>query len=201
MLNWVWAGMILVSVLCSFFTKNGEALTQATLTGAKDGVEFVLKMLGTMCLWNGLLFILERSGLSQKISRLLSPVLKLLFPGLERDSKAFQFITLNVSADLLGLGNAATPIGLKAMEELSRRSPLGNTASNEMITLVVLNTASITLLPTTVAMLRSQAGSQAPMDILSAVLITSFTALTIALMVTITLNHMHPAAGGKGGSK
>lgn len=196
MLNWVWAGMILFSVICSFFTKTGADLTEATLTGAKDGVEFVLKMLGTMCLWNGVMRIMERSGLSEKISRLLSPVLRFLFPSLEPDSKAFQFITLNVSTDLLGLGNAATPLGIKAMEELSKRSPLQRTASNEMITLVVLNTASITLLPTTVSMLRSQAGSKAPMNILPAVLITSFIALAIALVFTQWFNHARPAKEG-----
>lgn len=198
MLNYVWAGMIICSVLCAFFTQNGAAVTEATLSGARDGVELILKLLGTMCLWNGLMKVLERSGLSQKISRLLSPLLGLLFPGLDRDSKAFQCITLNVGADLLGLGNAATPLGIRAMEELAKQSPLQNTASNNMITLVVMNTASITLLPTTVAMLRAQAGSQSPMDILPAVLITSFLALLIALSFTLSFNHLHPTGRRKG---
>lgn len=197
MLNFVWAGMIIASVICAFFTHSGAAVTEATLTGAKNGVEFVLKILGTMCLWNGMLHILERSGLSEKISRVLAPILKLLFPGLDPDSKAFQFITLNVSADLLGLGNAATPIGLKAMNELAAESPLMNTATNHMITLVVMNTASITILPTTVAMLRSQAGSKAPMDILPPVLVVSFLALVIALVFTSALNKTRPAGGIK----
>lgn len=201
MLNWVWAGMILISIVCSFFTHNGAAVTEATLTGTQNGVELVLKMLGTMCFWNGMMKILERSGLSERLSRLLAPVLRLLFPKLDPQSKAFQFITLNVSADLLGLGNAATPFGLKAMQELQKKSPLLHTATDDMVTLVVLNTASITLLPTTVAMLRSQAGSKASMDILPAVLITSFLALTIALIVTKLCNRARPADGQGGRQK
>lgn len=182
MINFVWGGMILVSILCSFITGRTAELTDATLLGAKEGVQFVLTILGTMCFWNGMLHIVERSGLSKWLSKALSPVLHLLFKNLDKNAKAFELITLNMSANLLGLGNAATPIGIQAMKELARPSPLCRTATNEMVTLVVMNTASITIVPTTVSMLRSQAGSKSPMDILPAVFLSSLLALTLALL-------------------
>ena len=135
--------------------------------------------------------VAEKAGLTEKLSRLLAPVLRLLFPGLSPSSSAARAILMNMSANFLGLGNAATPFGLKAMEELQKLNPEKTTASRHMITFVVLNTASIQLLPTTVATLRLKYGSVNPMQILPAVWITSIGAAAAALLMANLLEAFH----------
>lgn len=181
MINYVWLLMIVCSVVCGIFNGTLNLMTSAILDGIQNAIEFVMKMMATMCFWSGIMSIAEDSGLNKIVGKVLSPVLKLIFPRTYKDKEAFGYLTMNVSANLLGLGNAATPIGLKAIAEMNKSNSNKGTATNEMILLIVMNTASITILPTTVAMLRSQAGSKNPMEILPAVIITSFLALTIAL--------------------
>ena len=163
----IWTGMVLVSILCGLATGNGAAVGAAALEGAGAAVELCLAMAGVLCLWMGIMEIMKRSGLSAGLSRLL----RRLYPDYARDREVMDCISANVSANLLGLGNAATPLGIQAARKMSRRSP--GVASDGLCMLVVCNTASIQLIPTTVAAVRMAAGCQTPFDILPAVWVTS----------------------------
>ena len=162
----IWTVMVGASVLCALALGNGEAVAAAALEGAAAGVELCISMTGIMCLWLGVMEIMRRSGLAAGLSRALRPVLRRLYPDFARDDGVMDAVSANVSANLLGLGNAATPAGIQA----ARRMAVGcsGTASDELCRLVVLNTASVQLLPSTVAALRGGLGSAAPLDILPA---------------------------------
>ena len=185
MMKWVFTGFILLSLLFgALFGRIGE-VSNAALSECANAVELLLKLMGAMCLWSGLMKVAEEAKLTDQISNLLRPITKRVFKGLPKDSLALKFISMNITANLLGLGNAATPLGINAMTELSKlQSPEETqTASNHMITLVVLNTASIQLIPTTIAMLRLEYGSQNPMEILPAILISSFVSVCSGLLL------------------
>lgn len=181
MMNYIWGGMILLSVLAAVLTGRTEAVAQGALDGAKASVEMALSLLGMMCFWSGLLEIAKRAGLTEKVARLLRPLTRLLFPRLRPDSPAVSAMVMNITANLLGLSNAATPLGLAAMAELDRINPKKGTASDEMCLFVVINTASLSLLPTTVITLRGAAGSQDPFGILVPVWICSVFALMVGV--------------------
>ena len=168
---WIWTGMAVVSVVCGAVYGRMEAVSAAALEGAGQAVRLCLSMAGMLCLWTGVMEVMRRSGLAEKLSRLLRPMLRLLFPQVARDRETMDSIAANVSANLLGLGNAATPLGLEAARRMSRCSP--GVASDALCMLVVCNTASIQLIPTTVATVRAGAGSAAPFDILPAVWLAS----------------------------
>ena len=168
---WIWTGMVVVSILCGLLTGNGPAVAAAALDGAAAAVELCLTMAGVLCLWMGVMEVMKRTGLSQKLSRLLRPVLGKLYPEFARDQGVMDSVSANVSANLLGLGNAATPLGIQAARLMSRKSP--GLASDPLCMLVVCNTASIQLIPTTVAGVRLSAGCATPFDILPAVWMAS----------------------------
>ena len=191
MLNYIWGGMILVSLIVSFFTGRVDATAAAAAEGAGAAVQTCLTLLGIMCLWTGLARIGERAGLVQAMARLLSPFLKFLFPKLEKDSPAHASIVMNMVANLLGMGNAATPLGIKAMGDLSRRNRLRSTASNEMCMFVVINTASLQLLPATLISLRQMYGSSSPSGIILPVWIVSICALIVGVCVAKLLERRH----------
>lgn len=176
---WIWTGMVVVAVLCGIWTGQ-EAAVAAAAAGAQGAVELCISLAGMMCLWTGVMEIMRRSGLAEKLSRLLRPVLGLIFPQVARDREIMDSIAANVSANLLGLGNAATPLGIEAARRMGRRSP--GTASDAMCMLVVCNTASIQLIPTTVATVRSAAGSAAPFDILPAVWLASALSVGVGIL-------------------
>lgn len=167
----IWTGMVCISVLCGLATGQGEQVAAAAVEGAGAAVELCLSIGGMLCLWTGVMEVMRRCGLADQISRLLQPVLRFLYPSLKREKEIMDSIAANVSANLLGLGNAATPFGLEAARKMSRKSP--GVASDELCMLVVCNTASIQLIPTTVAAVRAGAGSGAPFDILPAVWLAS----------------------------
>ena len=146
-------------------------MAAAAVTGARDAVELCLAMAGMLCLWTGVMEVMRQSGLAGGLSRLLRPVLGRLFPDASKDGAVMDSLSANVSANLLGLGNAATPLGIQAAKGMSRKSP--GVASDELCLLVVCNTASIQLLPTTVATVRAAAGCRSPFDILPAVWLAS----------------------------
>ena len=177
---WIWTGMVVVSILCGLATGNGPAVAAAAMEGAAAAVELCLSMAGVLCLWMGVMEVMRRSGLSDGLSRLLRPVLGLIFPQTARDREIMDSIAANVSANLLGLGNAATPLGIEAARKMGRRSP--GTASDAMCMLVVCNTASIQLIPTTVATVRSAAGCAAPFDILPAVWLASALSVGVGIL-------------------
>ena len=168
---WIWTGMAVLSILCGLATGRGELVAAAAVEGAQAAVELCVSIAGMLCLWTGVMEIMRRSGLAEGLSRLLRPVLSVLFPQVSGDRGVMDSISANVSANLLGLGNAATPLGIEAVRRMERKSP--GTASDAMCMLVVCNTASIQLIPTTVATVRAGAGSAAPFDILPAVWLAS----------------------------
>ena len=175
----IWAGMIAVSVVCGLCTGRMEAVAAGAMDGAAAAVELCLSMLGVLCLWSGVMEVMSRSGLSAKLSRLLGPVLRRLYPDFAGDKAVMDTVAANVSANLLGLGNAATPLGMEAARRMAERTP--GVASNSLCLLVVCNTASIQLIPTTVAAVRSAAGCQTPFDILPAVWFASAIALAVGI--------------------
>ena len=168
---WIWTGMAVLSILCGLATGRGELVAAAAVEGAQAAVELCVSIAGMLCLWTGVMEIMRRSGLAEGLSRLLRPVLSALFPQVSGDRGVMDSISANVSANLLGLGNAATPLGIEAVRRMERKSP--GTASDAMCMLVVCNTASIQLIPTTVASVRAAAGSSSPFDILPAVWLAS----------------------------
>ncbi|MBO5917320.1 MAG: spore maturation protein A [Oscillospiraceae bacterium] len=175
----IWTGMTVVSVVCALLTGRGAQTAAAALEGAKAAVELCLSIGGMLCLWSGVLEVMKRCGLSQKLSRLLRPVLRRLYPGLSGDPEVMDSIAANVSANLLGLSNAATPPGLKAARAICRHG--GRRAGDALCMLVVCNTASIQLIPTTVASVRAAAGSAAPFDILPAVWLASAISVAVGI--------------------
>ena len=176
----IWTWMVLVSILCGLATGRGPAVATAALDGAAGAVELCLSLAGVLCLWMGVMEIMRRSGLSQKLSRLLMPVLRRLYPAFARDREVMDTIAANVSANLLGLGNAATPLGLEAARKMSRRTP--GVANDALCMLVVCNTASIQLIPTTVAAVRAGAGCAAPFDILPATWLASAISVSVGIL-------------------
>ena len=177
---WIWTGMAVLSILCGLATGRGELVAAAAVEGAQAAVELCVSIAGMLCLWTGVMEIMRRSGLAEGLSRLLRPVLSVLFPQVSGDRGVMDSISANVSANLLGLGNAATPLGIEAVRRMERKTP--GTASDAMCMLVVCNTASIQLIPTTVASVRAAAGSSSPFDILPAVWLAS--ALSVGVGIT-----------------
>ncbi len=175
--------MVIFSLLYAALNGGLTDLAVAAMGGAKDAVTLCLSLCGMICLWSAVMELMQRSGLSEKLSRFLRPVLTRLFPTAARDSDTLEALSSNVSANLLGLGNAATPAGIKAAKGIKRLS--GNdSASDELCLLVVMNTASITLLPTTVASLRASLGSAAPFDILPAVWLASLFSVSCGIFAS-----------------
>ena len=173
MMNVIFAGIILFSFVFSALTGRMPQLSEAAMGQAGEAVTLVLSLTGMLCLWSGLMKIAQESGLTELLSRLLSPVTKRLFKGLRPNGEAVNAITMNLIANFLGLGNAATPLGIRAMCEMAKEQRADGAATNDMAMFVVVNTASIQLIPATTAMLRMQAGSAAPLDILPATWIAS----------------------------
>ena len=156
---WIWTGMVVVSVVFGLYNGTTGAVGAAAMEGAGAAVELCLSMAGIMCLWNGVMAVMKASGMMDGLSRLFRPVLCRLLPRACRDPDTLAALSGNVSANLLGLGNAATPLGLEASRLMAERTP--GTASDGLCMLVVCNTASFQLIPTTVATVRAAAGSAA----------------------------------------
>ncbi len=174
----------LVSVVFAVVNGRMSELSTAILGKTSDAVELVISLCGVMCFWCGLMKVAERAGLTEKLAKLLSPAVNFLFKGLKRGGKAAGLIAMNISANILGLGNASTPLGISAMKAIAEEEniPDGGEASDNMVTLAVLNTASLQILPATAAALRSANGSAKPLDILPCVWIVSAYSLAAAII-------------------
>lgn len=175
----IWMAFIVISIFYAILTKNTATLANAALEGAEAAVSLCISMGGAICLWCGVMELMRRCGIAAKLGKALSPVLRRLFPQASKHSDIMEPLAANVSANLLGLGNAATPMGIKAAQGMSRLSR--GAASDELCRFVVLNTASIQLIPTTVAAIRAAYGSQTPFDILPCVWISSVLSLAVGL--------------------
>lgn len=176
-----------VSLAAAAIAGKGDELSASILSSAENAVSLSFTLLGAMAFWGGVMRIAEKSGLVNKIARLFRPLLRLLFKGIDENGEAFGAIVMNVSANLMGLGNAATPLGIKAMKALSKEENAHEAATANMVTLVVLNTASLQLLPTTIATLRASYGSAAPLDILPSILFSALCALAVGITLSLLL--------------
>lgn len=183
--------MILVSVISAFCTGNGAALAAAVPEGAQSGITLAISMAGSLCLWSGVGKLMERAGMTAALSRLIRPLLHKVFPSTRTDSTLAGQLSGNICANFLGLGNAATPMGIQAVKSMSLHAAPGS-ASDEMCRLIVLNTASIQLIPATVAAVRSALGCEAPFDILPAVWGTSLCSAGLGVAAAWYLGKVWP---------
>jgi len=182
LLNYVWLGLVAISVIVAAFTGHMESLTTAVFASAKTAVSIALDLIGIMALWLGVMKIAEKAGFIQLLARAVRPVTRFLFPDVPGDHPALGAMTLNISANWLGLGNAATPFGLKAMEDLQELNPVKDTASNAMIMLMALNTSSITLMPMTIIGVRTGLNSANPVAVIGPTIFSSVMASIVAVL-------------------
>lgn len=182
MLNVIWPIFIAISFIYALIAGNVEQVSNGLFESASSAVELTLTFFGTICLWNGVMKIAKETTLMSKLTKMLQPAIKFLFPELKRNEQAKEEISMNVVANLLGLGNAATPLGLKAMETMQKDNPKKDTLTNSMAMFIVLNTASLQLIPTNVIAIRSSLGSSAP----SGIILQVWGATIIAALVGIT---------------
>ena len=189
-MTWIWTLFIGISLFCSLFTGQAGVLSAAVLEGAKTGVTLAISLAGPLCLWSGVLKLMEAAGWLDRLSRLMTPLLCMLYPAAWQNSIAREAICGNFAANLLGLGNAATPMGIRAVQQMAD----GDSASDELCRLIVMNTASIQLFPSTVAAVRSGLGSAAPFDILPAVWITSVCSVTMGLLAAKLFSRLLPCS-------
>ena len=185
-MSYIWCAMLAFSLLWGAATGSGAAVGNAAVQGAGAAVKFALEVGALICLWSGVMELLRRSGAAKALSRALRAPLRALFPRAAKDGETMDALSMNVSANLLGLGNAATPMGLRAAKGMARLSAPGE-ASDELCLLVVINTASIQLLPTTIASVRAGCGAAAPFDILPAVWLSSAISVTVGVLLSRAL--------------
>lgn len=179
MISWLWTIIIVAALICSLLFGTTNQISGAAMEGTASAIELAITLAGPMCLWCGVGELMRRCGLRQQLSRLLQPLLGRLFPRLRRNRDGFSALGANVTANLLGLGNAATPMGIEACKAMNDGS---GCATDEQCRLVVMNTASIQLLPTTVTALRASLGCSTPLDILPAVWLTSLCSVGAGLL-------------------
>ena len=179
-MSWVWTGILAISVTCAMILGRGAQLGAAVLSGAQGGIALTISIAGSICLWTGVGKLMEHAGITQRLAKLMRPLLNWIFPSSKKDKILSQKLSANISANIFGLGNAATPMGIQAAQRLAdpRRPSL---ATDELCRLIVLNTASIQLIPGNVAAVRASLGAGAPFDILPAVWITSICSTGLGL--------------------
>ncbi len=181
MLNKLWPCFIIVSFIYAIFNLNMNEVNNSIFDSSKQTIEMILNFIGIMCMWNGIMEIVKETTLINKITKCLYPIMKFLFPELKKDDKAYKEISMNIVANVLGLGNAATPSGLKAIKSLQEENRNKEELSNSMVMFIVLNTASIQIIPTTVIAIRASMGAPNP----SSIIIPSYIASIIAVIIGI----------------
>ena len=188
-LSKIWTGMVLIAILAALFLGRGTHLGTSVLEGAQSGVTLAISMAGAICLWSGVGKLMEVLGLTRHLSQLLRPVLSRIFPSTRKDAKVANCLSANICANFLGLGNAATPMGIQATRRMmDPQRP--NLATDQMCRLIVLNTASIQLIPANVAAVRSALGCTKPFDILPAVWLTSLCSAGVGLLAAFLLGRL-----------
>lgn len=182
MINYLFASFFIIGIIYSFITNN-LTITNEMLLSSKTSIELILSILPVICLWLGIMNIAKKSGLLEKLAKLLTPILKIIFPEIPNNSPCFSYIGTNIIMNMLGLGNAATPFGLKAFKEMQELNKEKDTASRSMITFLVMNTASVTIMPTTIISLRLLHKSISPESIIPYIIITSTLSCLIGLFI------------------
>lgn len=190
MLNIIWAALIIVGFSVGALTGNINNVTNAAIESAKSAVELALGLIGVMALWLGIMKIAEDSGLIKLISKALKPIMIFLFPDVPETHPAMGAMIMNISANILGLGNAATPFGLKAMEELQRLNKYKDTATNAMVTFLAINTSSVTLIPATTIAILAAAGAPNPTEIIGPTIISTTISTTAAIIAAKSLQRL-----------
>ncbi len=185
MINYLFGFFFIIGILYSFIT--GENITNDLITSGESAIKIIFSIMPVMCLWLGIMNIAKTSGLLDKMAKLLTPILKVIFPELPKNSICFSYIGTNIIMNMLGLGNAATPFGLKAIKEMNLLNNKKDTASRSMITFLIINTAAVTVMPTTIIGLRTLYGSINPTNIIPYVIITSSLSCLIGLIIDRTL--------------
>ncbi len=182
MLNTIWPIFIIISYIYAIFSGNIEAINNSIFDSAASAVELSINFLGTICLWNGIMQIAMKTSLVKNLSKLLYPFMRFIFPEIKKTDKSYEEISMNVTANILGLGNAATPIGLKAMKTMQKDNPKKDTLTNPMAFFILINTASLQIIPTTVIAIRSSLGSTEPTKIILAVWFSTILAAITAII-------------------
>ena len=183
MLNILWPIFIIISVTYAIFSGNIESINNSIFESTESAVNLTLTLLGMTCLWSGLMEVASKTQIMKYLSNILKPIIKRIFPNLIEDSESYNNIIMNIIANILGLGNAATPLGLKAMAELQKENDNKNTLSDNMMTLIVLNTASLQIIPTTVIAIRSSLGSENPTKIIFPVWVATISAAVVGIIM------------------
>lgn len=189
LMSWIWTGMVALALIASVFTGRGGELAASVSQGAQAGITLVISLAGSIVLWTGVGKLMEKAGITYRLSQLLRPLLGRLFPSSKDDQILAGSLSANVCANFLGLGNAATPMGIQAAQRMALRSENG-VASDELCRLIVLNTASIQLIPANVAAIRSALGCGTPFDILPAVWVTSLCSASLGVLAAWILGKL-----------
>lgn len=184
MLNLIWPIMLVVSIIYSILIGNVDSINNAIFESTKKTVELTLTLLGTICLWNGIVEIAGKTKLMSILTKMLSPLVNFLFPESKNDKKIKNDISMNIVANMLGIGNAATPLGLRAMQGMQNKNKDKNRLTDDMATFIILNTASIQIIPTTVIAIRMSLGSSEPTKIIFAVWFSTICAAIVGITVT-----------------
>lgn len=192
MLNYIWFALIAISVVVAAFNGTAAEVTKGAVDSAKTAVEIALGLVGIMTLWLGIMRVAEQAGLIAMLGRALRPISRVLFPEIPPDHPAVGAMIMNVAANMLGLSNAATPLGIKAMEELQTLNPEKETASNSMVTFMVLNTSGIQFIPATIIGVLAAAGSKNPTAIIATTLICTLCGTIVAVTMSKILQRFFP---------
>lgn len=184
MLNKIWPIFIIISFIYAFFSGNIDKINSGIFESTKNAVELSLTFLGTMCLWNGIMQIAYKSKLINKIVKLLTPIIKILFPEIKKNEKIKKEVSMNIIANIFGLGNAATPLGIKAMTSMQEVNTEKDTLSNSMMMFIVINTASLQIIPTTVIAIRTSLNSGNPTSIVVPVWIATISSIIAGICIT-----------------
>ena len=183
MLNYIWFGMIFISIVVAFFNGRLEFVTDAFITSSKSAIEMCIELLGIMCMWLGIMKIAESAGIIEGISAKMRPITKMIFRGVPGNHPAMGAMIMNIVANLMGLGNAATPLGIKAMHELQKLNNKKDTASKPMCMFLIINTCSVQLIPATLIAIRSASGSTSPTSVIGPVWVASIIAMLSGIIL------------------
>lgn len=181
-MNYIWGAMMIFSFFAALFSGNMQELSDSVVNGGQDAINLVIKLTGMMCLWGGIMKIAEKAEITKIICNFLSPLFSLLYKDVDKKSETARAMSMNITANLLGLGNAATPLGLEAMRRMQEANPDKDIATDDMVVFVVMNSAAMRLIPTTVATLRTQFGSNSPMEIMPATWLSTLLSLTAGVV-------------------
>ena len=183
MVKYIWASFIIIGIIYGIITGNSEIINNTLINSGSNAIDLIIKLIPLLCLWLGIMNIAEESGLINILSKKLSKYVKILFPELEKDSKAIAYISTNIILNILGVGNAATPFGLKAMKEMQKLNKNKDVASRSMITFLIINTSSVTIIPTSIISIRRLNNSINPTSIVPFCIITTIISQIIAIIL------------------